>query len=41
MNSCLLQDSPATARYARFGSYHVDQQRQQVFRGIAALQGKV
>jgi len=43
MNSCLPQDSPATARYARFGSYHVDQQSRQVFLDSTPLrlQGKV
>jgi DNA-binding winged helix-turn-helix (wHTH) protein len=43
MNSCLLQDSPATARYVRFGPFHIDQHRQQVFRNGAALhlRGKV
>jgi DNA-binding winged helix-turn-helix (wHTH) protein len=43
MNSCLLEDSPATARYARFGPYHIDQQRRQVFLYSTPLrlQGKV
>ncbi len=43
MNSCLLQDSPITARYARFGPYHIDQQRRQVFLDSAPLRlpGKV
>ena len=43
MNSCLLQDSPATARYVRFGPFHIDQHRQQVFRNGTPLrlQGKV
>jgi len=44
MDSCLLQDSPATAaaRYVRFGPFHIDQQRQQVFRNGTQLhlQGK-
>ena len=31
MNSYHFQDSPATARYVRFGPYHIDQQRRQVF----------
>ena len=45
MDSCLLQDSPATAaaRYVRFGPFHIDQQRQQVFLDSAPLRlrGKV
>ena len=43
MNSCLLQDSPATARYARFGPYHIDLPRRQVFLNSTPLrlQGKV
>jgi DNA-binding winged helix-turn-helix (wHTH) protein len=43
MNSCLLQDSPVTARYARFGPYHIDCQRRQVFLDSTPLrlQGKV
>jgi DNA-binding winged helix-turn-helix (wHTH) protein len=43
MYSCLLQDSPSTARYARFGPYHIDQQRRQVFLDSTPLrlQGKV
>ena len=43
MNSSLLQGSPATARYARFGPYHIDQQRRQVFLDSTPLrlQGKV
>jgi cholera toxin transcriptional activator len=43
MNSCLPQDSPATARYVRFGPLHIDQHRQQVFRNGTPLrlQGKV
>jgi DNA-binding winged helix-turn-helix (wHTH) protein len=46
MNSCLLQDPPTTttaARYVRFGPFHIDQQREQVFRDGAQvhLQSKV
>ena len=43
MNSCLLQDSPVTARYARFGPYHIDQHSRQVFFDSTPLrlQGKV
>jgi DNA-binding winged helix-turn-helix (wHTH) protein len=43
MDSCLPQDSPATARYVRFGPFHIDQHRQQVFRNGTPLrlQGKV
>ena len=43
MDSGLLQDSPNKARYLRFGPFHIDQQRQQVFRGGTRLrlQGKV
>jgi DNA-binding winged helix-turn-helix (wHTH) protein len=44
MNSCLLQHLPTTAaRYVRFGPFHIDQQRQQVFRDGSPLhlQGKV
>jgi len=44
MESCLIQNSPTTAvRYVRFGPYHIDQQRQQVFRNGTPLrlQGKV
>jgi DNA-binding winged helix-turn-helix (wHTH) protein len=43
MNSCRLQGSPATARYARFGRYHIDQQRRRVFLDSTPLrlQGKV
>ena len=43
MNSCLLQDSPAAARYVRFAPFYIDQHRQQVFRNGTPLrlQGKV
>ena len=44
MESCLTQSSPTTAaRYARFGPFHIDQQRQQVFLDNTPLrlQGKV
>src|SRR6266478_5353786 len=43
MDSGLLQDPPNKARYLRFGPFHIDQQRQQVFRGGTRLrlQGKV
>jgi DNA-binding winged helix-turn-helix (wHTH) protein len=44
MNSCLLQHLQTTAaRYVRFGPFHIDQQRQQVFRDGTPLhlQGKV
>ena len=43
MDSGLLQDPPNKARYLRFGPFHIDQQRQQVFRGgtCLRLQGKV
>jgi len=43
MDSGLLQDHPNKARYLRFGPFHIDQQRQQVFRGGTRLrlQGKV
>src|SRR5438876_11920503 len=43
MDSGLLKDSPNKARYLRFGPFHIDQQRQQVFRGGTRLrlQGKV
>ena len=43
MDSGLLQDSPNKARYVRFGPFHIDQQRQQVYRGGTRLrlQGKV
>ncbi len=43
MDSGLLQDPPNKARYLRFGPFHIDQQRQQVFRGSTRLrpQGKV
>jgi DNA-binding winged helix-turn-helix (wHTH) protein len=44
MEFCLIQNSPTTAaRYVRFGPYHIDQQRQQVFRNGTPLrlQGKV
>jgi DNA-binding winged helix-turn-helix (wHTH) protein len=44
MNSSLLQHlQTTTARYVRFGPFHIDQQRQQVFRNGTPLhlQGKV
>jgi DNA-binding winged helix-turn-helix (wHTH) protein len=43
MDSGLLPDSPKQVRYVRFGPFHIDQQRQQVFRGGTRLrlQGKV
>jgi DNA-binding winged helix-turn-helix (wHTH) protein len=44
MESCLVQNTPTTAtRYVRFGPFHIDQRRQQVFRSGAPmrLQGKV
>ena len=44
MNSCLLQHlQTTTARYVRFGPFHIDQHRQQVFRNGTPLrlQGKV
>jgi DNA-binding winged helix-turn-helix (wHTH) protein len=44
MNSCLLQQlQTTTARYVRFGPFHIDQQRQQVFLDSTPLrlQGKV
>jgi DNA-binding winged helix-turn-helix (wHTH) protein len=44
MESCLIQNPPATAaRYVRFGPFHIDQHRQQVFRNGTPLrlQGKV
>jgi DNA-binding winged helix-turn-helix (wHTH) protein len=43
MDSGLLQEPPNKARYLRFGPFHIDQQRQQVFRGSTRLrlQGKV
>jgi cholera toxin transcriptional activator len=44
MNSCLLQHLQTTAaRYVRFGPFHIDQQRQQVFRNGTPLhlRGKV
>jgi DNA-binding winged helix-turn-helix (wHTH) protein len=43
MNPCLLQDPPATAGYVRFGPFHIDQHRQQVFRNGTPLRlpGKV
>jgi len=44
MESCLIQNSPTTAaRYVRFGPFHIDQHRQQVFRNGTPLrlQGKV
>src|ERR1700722_6570478 len=42
MNSCLLQDLSATARYVRFGPFHIDQLSQRVFRNGTPLrlQGK-
>jgi DNA-binding winged helix-turn-helix (wHTH) protein len=43
MDPGLQQDSPDNARYVRFGPFHIDRQRQQVFRGGTRLrlQGKV
>jgi DNA-binding winged helix-turn-helix (wHTH) protein len=43
MDSGLLSGPPNQARYVRFGPFHIDQQRQQVFRGGTRLrlQGKV
>ena len=43
MEPGFLQASPNKARYVRFGPFHIDQQRQQVFRGGTRLrlQGKV
>ena len=43
MDPCLLQGSLTTVRYARFGPFHIDQQRQQAFRNgnQLRLQGKV
>jgi DNA-binding winged helix-turn-helix (wHTH) protein len=44
MNSCLLQHlQTTTARYVRFGPFHIDQQRQQVFLDSTPLRlrGKV
>jgi len=44
MNSCLLQHlQTTTARYVRFGPFHIDQQRQQIFLDSTPLrlQGKV
>jgi len=43
MDSGLLQNPPNKARYVRFGPFHIDQQRQQVFRSGTRLrlQGKV
>src|SRR5213595_2890910 len=43
MDSGLLQEPPNKARYVRFGPFHIDQQRQQVYRGGTRLrlQGKV
>jgi DNA-binding winged helix-turn-helix (wHTH) protein len=43
MDTGLQQDSPDSARYVRFGPFHIDRQRQQVFRGGTRLrlQGKV
>ena len=43
MEPDLLRDFPNLARYVRFGPFHIDQNRQQVFRNGARLrlQGKV
>jgi DNA-binding winged helix-turn-helix (wHTH) protein len=43
MEPALAQDFSIKARYVRFGPFHIDQQRQQVFRNGARLrlQGKV
>ena len=43
MGTGLQQDSPDSARYVRFGPFHIDRQRQQVFRSGTRLrlQGKV
>jgi len=43
MDSGHLQDATYTARYVRFGQFHIDQQRQQVYRhgSRLRLQGKV
>src|SRR5947207_4025295 len=43
MDSGHLQDATYTARYVRFGPFHIDQQRQQVYRHgyRLRLQGKV
>jgi DNA-binding winged helix-turn-helix (wHTH) protein len=43
MDPGFLQDSLNTARYVRFGPFHIDQQRQQVYRNGSRLrlQGKV
>jgi DNA-binding winged helix-turn-helix (wHTH) protein len=43
MDTASLQDSTNNARYVRFGPFHIDQRRQQVFRGGSRLrlQGKV
>jgi len=43
MDSGFQQDEPPTSRYVRFGPFHIDQQRQQVYRSGTRLrlQGKV
>ena len=43
MEPDFLRDFPNTTRYVRFGPFHIDQNRQQVFRnGVRLrLQGKV
>ena len=43
MDSGIRQDEPPTSRYVRFGPFHIDQQRQQVYRSGTRLrlQGKV
>jgi DNA-binding winged helix-turn-helix (wHTH) protein len=43
MESGFLREFSSTARYVRFGPFHIDQNRQQVFRGGTRLrlQGKV
>jgi DNA-binding winged helix-turn-helix (wHTH) protein len=43
MDSGSRQDEPPTSRYVRFGPFHIDQQRQQVYRSGTRLrlQGKV
>jgi DNA-binding winged helix-turn-helix (wHTH) protein len=43
METASPQGSPNSARYVRFGPFHIDQRRQQVFRGASRLrlQGKV
>ena len=43
MDPGIRQDDPPTSRYVRFGPFHIDQQRQQVYRSGTRLrlQGKV